>query len=270
MRAHPGGEARADDLARIRSALFAAAAILRDVEPGGVGVVYKAHGSPVTDADLAVDALLRRELPRGDEGWLSEETTDDRARLERHRVWVVDPIDGTREFMAGIPEWCISIGLVEDGVAVAGGIYNPRRDELFLGSRETGMTLNDRPVRVSGRGSLAGATVLVNRWALGKRSGQALLGRGFTVQPVGPLAYSVALVAAGRADATWSRSSKWEWDIAAGAALVIAAGGHASDWSGRPLRFNRWPPQAPGMLIATPALVPQARALMREVPPGGR
>lgn len=270
MSAQPRAASRADDLARIRSALFAAAAVLRDVEPAGVGVAYKAHGSPVTDADLAVDALLRRELPRGDDGWLSEETADDRARLDRHRVWVVDPIDGTREFMADIPEWCISIGLVEGAAAVAGGIYNPRRDELFLGSRETGMTLNDRPVRVSGRASLAGATVLVNRWALGKRSGKALLGRGFTVEPVGPLAYSLALVAAGRADATWSRSPKWEWDIAAGAALVAAAGGHASDWNGRPLRFNQWPPQAPGMLIATPALVRPARELIREVQQGGR
>ena len=111
---------REEDLRRIRLALERAAGVLARFSPSRVGVRYKPHGSPVTEADIAADDVLRHELPRADEGWLSEETPDDRSRLTRQRVWIVDPLDGTREFLAGIPEWCISIGLAEDGQAVAG------------------------------------------------------------------------------------------------------------------------------------------------------
>jgi len=137
---------RPDDLERIRTALWRAAAILARFSGAEVRVSYKGAHSPVTEADVAVDETLRRELPRADEGWLSEESLDHRARLDRRRVWIVDPLDGTREFLGGVPQWTVSIGLVEDGEAVAGGIYNPSTDELFLGARETGVTLNGTPV----------------------------------------------------------------------------------------------------------------------------
>src|SRR5687768_3056705 len=114
---------RREDLDRIRAALTRAGAILLGYYGARVDVSYKNANSPVTEADMAVDAALRRELPRPDEGWLSEESVDDRARLERRRVWIVDPLDGTREFLERVPHWNVSIGLVEDGVAVAGGIY---------------------------------------------------------------------------------------------------------------------------------------------------
>lgn len=253
---------RSDDLERIRGALRSAGEVLLGFSRDRVGVRYKEHGSPVTDADVAADEVLRRALPRDDEGWLSEESADGRARLGRRRVWVVDPLDGTREFLAGVSQWCVSVGLVEDGVAVAGGVYAPVVDELFLGSLETGATLNDRPIAASSRTSLAGGVVLVGRWALHQSSGQRLLNRGFEVHPVGPLAYSLALVAAGRADAVWGRSPKPEWDVAAGAALVVAAGGHVSDWAGHTVSFNRWPPRVPGIVAAGSGVAPAVRRLL--------
>jgi myo-inositol-1(or 4)-monophosphatase len=254
---------RVHDLERIEPALRRAGDVLVEFSRRRVHVSYKDQGSPVTDADFAVDEMLRRELPREGEGWLSEESDDDPARLERRRVWIVDPLDGTREFLAGIPEWCVSIGLVEDGQAVAGGIYAPLLDELYLGSLDTGAALNGDPIAASSRTTLAGGVVAVNRWAMQRPRGQRLRGRGFEVREVGPLAYTLALVAAGRVDATWGRSPKPEWDIAAGAALISAAGGHVTDWNGRPLVFNRWPPRAPGIVACGSALTRAVRALVR-------
>jgi myo-inositol-1(or 4)-monophosphatase len=253
---------REEDLRRIRLALERAAGVLARFSPSRVGVRYKPHGSPVTEADNAADDVLRHELPRADEGWLSEETPDDRSRLTRRRVWIVDPLDGTREFLAGVPEWCISIGLAEDGQAVAGGVYNPAAGELFLGSLQTGTTLNSQAAQASKRTGLDGALVLVTRWALKRRGGRVFADAPFRVRAVGPLAYALALIAAGRADAMWSRSSKAEWDVAAGAALIAAAGGSVTAGDGTPLAFNRWPPQVSGLVAAGTALVPAARAFM--------
>lgn len=250
---------RQDDLRRIRHALERAAGTLARFTPSRVGVSYKAHGSPVTEADLAVDQILRRELPQHDEGWLSEETPDDASRLERRRVWIVDPLDGTREFLGGVPEWSISIALAEDGCVVAGGVYNPTVDELFLGCVGSGATLNGMPVTASTRATLDGARVLVGRRALDRRSARAFAGAPFEPRPMGPVAYSLALVAAGRADAMWSRSSKAEWDVAAGAALVAASGGHVAGWDGKPLAFNRWPPRTGGVVAAGAPLAPAVR-----------
>jgi myo-inositol-1(or 4)-monophosphatase len=240
---------RQDDLERIRTALVRAGAILTRFYGAEISVRYKAPNSPVTEADDAVDEALRRELPRPDEGWLSEESADNQRRLDRRRVWIVDPLDGTREFMEGNPQWTVSIGLAEDGEAVAGGIYNPSTEELFLGARESGVTLNGAPVTVSTRASLEGAVVLVNRWALRKRPAE-FTDQPFRVQVVNAMAYTLALIAAGRADAMWSRPPKAEWDTAAGTAMLLAAGGRVTTYEGGPLRFNAWPPRAPG-IVAT-------------------
>ena len=139
---------RVRDLDRIEEALTAAAAVLADYTPGFIDATRKSGGDPVTEADEKVDELLRELLPEPGDGWLSEETVDSPARLEAWRVWVVDPLDGTREFVEGIPEWCVSIGLVEDGVAVAGGIANLVMDQRVIGSLETGVTLNGTPAAV--------------------------------------------------------------------------------------------------------------------------
>ena len=144
---------------------------------------------------------------------------------------------------------------------MAGGIYNPSTEELFLGARETGVTLNDVPVRVSSRATLDGAVVLSNRWALKKRPGD-LLNQPFRVEAVNAMAYSLALVAAGRADATWSRSPKAEWDTAAGTALIVAAGGRVTTYDGSLMRFNEWPPRAPGIVATNGAIHPAVQRFL--------
>jgi myo-inositol-1(or 4)-monophosphatase len=224
---------------------------LEDLAGGSLWVGRKAGGDLMTAADHALNETLRRALPRADEGWLSEESADDLVRVGRRRVWVVDPLDGTQEFVAGIPEWCVSIGLVEDGQPVAGGLCNPATGELFLGSVETGVTLNGRPVRTRERRELLGAEVLASRSEV-RRGEWNDATAPFRVRPVGSVAYKLALVAAGLADATWTLSPKHEWDVAGGAALVLAAGGEIRTLGWEAPGFNRRDPWLSG-LVATSA-----------------
>ena len=239
---------RIEDLDRIRTALSAAAEALRPHRSGAVAFEHKSPGDPVTEADRAVDATLRAVLPRDGEGWLSEESVDDSRRLACERVWVVDPIDGTREFVEGIPEWVVSVGLVEGGRAVAGGILNPSTGELFVGGRGVGVTLGGQPVRASAINELRNADVVVSlsEWRRGEWRG--LDDAPFRARPVGSVAYKLALVAAGLAEATWSPHPRHEWDVAAGVALVLAAGGEVFTREGDEPRFNR--PDPRGLRIA--------------------
>ncbi len=227
-------------LPRIREALKAAGEIALSFVRGTVAASQKSGGrGPVTEADRAVNRLLRGMLVRDGEGWLSEESADDFERLKKSHVWIVDPIDGTLEFLAGIPEWCISIGWVEHGRAVAGGVYNPLSGEMFLGSIETGATCNAQPVRVTDRTTLAHALVLASRSEVKRGEWDVFQSGPLVVRPAGSIAYKLALVAAGKADATWTLSPKNEWDFAAGVALVESAGGFVRSLEGTPLTFNR-------------------------------
>ena len=131
-----------DDLERIETALDRAEAVLEAFTPGAVEAQMKSGDDPLTAADLAVDKVLRETLPRVGDGWLSEETADSPDRLSCERTWIVDPIDGTREFVLGIPEWCVSIALVVHGVAVAGGVLHPGAGHRIVGSIDAGVTLN--------------------------------------------------------------------------------------------------------------------------------
>src|SRR6202521_3418929 len=153
----------AETLQRIQSAMDAARVVFSRFTAGAIATEYKIGHDPVTEADRALDAVLRKELLRAGEGWLSEESVDDYTRLEKSRVWVVDPLDGTREFVAGIPEFCVSIAMVENGRPVAGGICNPATNEVFLGAVDLGVTYNGKPARPSQRTTLDGATVLASR-----------------------------------------------------------------------------------------------------------
>ncbi len=249
---------RTDDLARIRDGLRAAAEAIRPFTPGDVDHVVKAErGDPLTEADLAADRVLREMLPREGEGWLSEETVDDESRLACRRVWVVDPIDGTREFVEGIPEWCVSIGLLEDGEPVAGGIYNPATDELVLGARETGVTYNGEPARVRDPEGLVGAVVLASRSEIRRGEWDRFRDDAlpFEVRPCGSVAYKMALVAGGQADATWTLVPKSEWDVAGGTALVRAAGGRVTLRDGSEPPFNQRTPTFPNFVAAGSAAV---------------
>jgi myo-inositol-1(or 4)-monophosphatase len=256
------------DLDRIREALEAAGRVLEKFTPGKIAADKKAGGDPVTAADLAVDDVLRKILPRSGEGWLSEETADRPDRLQASRVWVVDPVDGTKEFVAGIPEWCVSVGLVDNGEAVAGGIYTPAADRMILGSLETGVTLNGEPARVRDRSELAGAEVLASRSEVNRGEWEIHAAAAFSVVPMGSVANKLSLLAAGLTDATWTVVPKHEWDIAAGVALVHAAGGETRtlDWQ-RP-RFNTESAHLKGLVASGPGLLGEIGRLLGLDPAG--
>jgi myo-inositol-1(or 4)-monophosphatase len=212
-------------------------------------VTDKAPDNPVTDADLAADTLLHERLLAllPEAGWLSEETADNPTRLERQLLWVVDPLDGTKEFVMGIPEFSVSVALVDSGEPVLAAIFNPATEELFAASRGQGATYNSGPVSVSNRPALAGARVDASRSEI--RRGEFAPFEGLVeLNIMGSIAYKLARVAAGQADATWSRGPKHEWDICAGTLLVLEAGGRCVDLDGAPIRFNKSFPKVNGII----------------------
>ncbi len=243
-----------ETLERIHSALEAAREVLNRFTPGAIEAQYKAGHDPVTEADKAVDRVLRHNLLRDGEGWLSEESVDDYSRLDRDRVWVVDPLDGTREFVQGIREFCVSIAMVENGIPVAGGICNPATNELILGSRETGVTYNGNPAQPSQKRDLQGALVLASRSEVKRGEWKQFESAEFTIRPMGSVAYKLGLVSAGLADLTFTLVPKHEWDVAAGAALVESAGGWVLKLDKTALRCNQENPLISGLLAGGPFL----------------
>jgi myo-inositol-1(or 4)-monophosphatase len=238
---------------RIQSALDAAREVLNRFTPGAIEAEYKVGHDPVTEADKAVDAVLRKNLLRQGEGWLSEESVDDAARLHQQRVWVVDPLDGTREFVAGIPEFCVSVAMVENGLPVAGGICNPATNETFIGSVLTGVAYNGKPAHPSQKSDLSDALVLASRSEV-KRGEWEVFKSTLKIRPMGSVAYKLALVSAGLADVTFTLTPKHEWDVAAGAALVLSAGGFVQTLENSSLRCNQKNPLISGLIACGPNL----------------
>jgi myo-inositol-1(or 4)-monophosphatase len=230
---------RSEDLNRIREALLKSAEVLRGFPMGSTRAERKGKDDIVTAADHAVNRVLAEMLPQPGDGWVSEETADDPARLTKSRVWIVDPLDGTREFVEGVPEWCVSIGLVEDGQAVAGGILNPATGELALGSVGSGVTLNGKTASLRSGDNVQDMLVLASRSEVKRGEWERFQRAPFHVKPLGSVAYKLGLVASGGADATWTLTPKHEWDVAAGVALVKAAGGIVRTLDGREPSFNR-------------------------------
>src|SRR5436305_2789659 len=165
MALSPGvsGSSYSDVLERIEAAIGAAREVFSRFTPGNIQTEYKAGHDPVTEADRALDSVLRENLLRQGEGWLSEESADDLSRLDRERVWVVDPLDGTREFVQGIPEFCVSIAMVENGQPVAAGTCNPATDETFVAAIDCGLTYNGAHGHASQRSALKGPVVPATR-----------------------------------------------------------------------------------------------------------
>jgi len=255
------GVSRLNDLDRITEALDAAVAALEPFTPGAIEATMKHDDDPVTAADLAVNDVLLDLLPQPGEGWLFEETADGTDRLGRDRVWIVDPIDATREFVEGIPEWSISIGLIEHGRPVAGAVYNPATRERIIGSIETGVRYTGhRPATAAT--SLADAVVLASRSEVGRGEWERFADEPFTIVPMGSVAYKLALVAAGRADATWTLVPKHEWDVAAGAALVRASGGWIALLDGSPPTWNNRDPLISGLVATSHAVADDTARLL--------
>jgi len=209
----------------------------------------KVPGSPVCDIDLAADALLRERLMALDPeaGWLSEETADSAERLNCVRVWVVDPIDGTRDYVRGREGWAVSIALVEGGRPVIGVLDAPARGEHWRAQAGRGAYLNGEPIRASARASLPGARVPADVLA---RADADLV----TVGKPNSIALRIAMVAADRADLLATLRWGNEWDIAAAALIAQEAGAVVTDAMGRPLRYNSTKGEQFGVLATAPAI----------------
>jgi myo-inositol-1(or 4)-monophosphatase len=210
-----------------------------------------ADAGPVSEGDYAVDAALRDHLTaaRPGYGWLSEETPDTPERLGRDRVFIVDPIDGTRAYVDGRESWALSLAVVEAGRPVAAVVQLPAKGLLYAAERGGGAHLNGAPIAASTRQGAEGATLLASRAALDPRhwpDGVPRVERVFRPS----LAYRLCLVAEGRFDAMLTLRDSWEWDIAAGALIVEEAGGAVTDRTGRPLAFNSAGGHTPGVLVA--------------------
>ncbi len=255
-----------------RAARRAGEMIMTYFRPGenvadSAGVREKNIGNPLTDADLASDRLLRRLLleNRPDYGWLSEESADSINRVEQERVWVVDPIDGTRGFIRGIPQFAISIALVERGRPIAACVHNPATAELFSATRDGGAHRNGQKITTSDRRTLRGARCLASRSEM-RRGEWDAFDDELAITPMGSLAYKLALVACGRFDLTFTLTPKCEWDCCAGVLLVSEAGGTISHKNGQPCRFNRKEPRLRSLLASNGPLHPTLLTRLADTP----
>ena len=246
--------------------LEAVSAIVREagaIAAGRCGTAFerweKSPGHPVCDIDLEVDAFLRERLTLLDPeaGWLSEETLDSSDRIERKRLWVVDPIDGTRDFLRGRPGWCVSVALVEDRTPLLGVLDAPARGEHWTAEKGRGAWRNGERLAVSGRRELEGARVPADQLPEPDRDLVA-------VARPNSIALRIALVAAGEADLVATLRWGFEWDIAAAALIAAEAGAAVTGALGQPLAFNSAGGQAFGVLVTTPAIHAEAVERLRD------
>jgi myo-inositol-1(or 4)-monophosphatase len=241
---------RQKDLDRILEALREGEKAYRSRPMDSVCLQHKSGGDPVTDVEREVNQLLFEMLVRDGEGWLSEETEDSDDRLKCSRIWIVDPLDGTKEYVSRIPEWCISIALLDEGRLAAGGICNPLTGELFYGSCETGLVYEcESPNQMENSDSSSqDPLVLASRSEVKRGEWERFRNATLRVKPMGSVAYKLALVAAGKADATWTLVPKHEWDVAGGVALVQASGGCVLMSHGTLPAFNKCDLLFPGLV----------------------
>ena len=209
----------------------------------------KSPGSPVSEADLAVDTFLKRELKAllPSAGWLSEETVDHPERLDRGLCWLVDPIDGTRDFIRGRPGWCVSVALVSEGRPLIAMMSAPVRRETWMAVAGQGATRNGAVLNASTRTRLEGARVPAD--ALAKVDQDLTL-----VYKPNSIALRIAMVAANDADLLATLRWGYEWDIAAASLIAREAGAAVTDVFGQPLHYNKRDPRAFGLLVTAPAI----------------
>jgi myo-inositol-1(or 4)-monophosphatase len=203
--------------------------------------------SPVSEADIAVDNLLRERLRDDDIAWLSEESVDDPVRLEARFVWVVDPIDGTRAYIGGLPDWSVSAALVENGRPVAACLFAPVSEEFFTAVSGAGATRNGTAITVSNGSGLAEARIAGPKKLLERLQA---VSPPFTVMPrTHSLALRLARVAEGTFEAAFAGGNSHDWDLAAADLLVHEAGGALSPFGGGSVTYN-CPVPRHGMLVA--------------------
>lgn len=252
------------ELSLVKSAVrLAGEAILR-IAQEDFETDQKNDRSFVTAADLEANRILKNlltvEFP--EYGWLSEETSDDHKRLGQQRVWIVDPVDGTREFVKKIPEFAVSVALVEQNKVVLGVVYNPSTRELFEAVRNGRAKLNGHAIMSD---HSLGAKPIVEASRSDLKNGRfESLEALMEIHSCGSIAYKLARVAAGRADAVLSLTPKNEWDIAAGVLLVEEAGGKARRCSGEPFVFNQPQTLVDGIIAASATAYDTIREIVRQ------
>ncbi len=240
------------DRQRLEAIVREAGRMAHDLWPGAGNTVEswdKEPGSPVSEADLAVDGFLKRELgvllPAA--GWLSEETADCHSRLPRDLVWLVDPIDGTRDFVRGRKGWAISVALVSAGRPLIGMLCAPARGEEWLAEAGKGAWRNGQPLVASRRKVFSGARVPADH--LPRADSDLTL-----VDKPNSIALRIAMVAADEADLVATLRWGYEWDIAAATLIAREAGAEVTDAFGHQLRYNKRDPRAFGLLVCAPEI----------------
>jgi len=256
------------ELRTLTDAIRAAGAEAMRFASDGFETHTKSDQSPVTSADLAVNQILQSRLLAAfpHDGWLSEESPDGPARLNHARVWVIDPIDGTKAFIRGEPEFCISVALVEAGRPVVAAIFNPSTDELFAAVRGGGLHLNHIPVVQQEYRTDQPSVIALSPWE--RHAGRFASVETYAMsRPMRSIAWALALAASGRIHAVATFEPENEWDVAAGALLIDEAGGIMHDGDGEALAFNRPEPRYRGVIATSrhcPApVVLQLRSLSR-------
>jgi myo-inositol-1(or 4)-monophosphatase len=228
------------DLHLAKDAAIEAGKIILSYYKSDYEIRDKGYHNPVTTADHAADTFLKETLTkdRPEYGWLSEETVDSPGRLSKDRVWVVDPLDGTKEFIEGVPNFVVSVALVEKGFPIVGVLYNPVTKETFTAAKDEGAYLDGELIRCTAKENLNDMVILNSRSETRRGLWSPFDGTFGELRAIGSVAYKLGLTAAGKADIFASLRPKNEWDICAGNCIINEAGGKLIDLHGNPRQYN--------------------------------
>ena len=229
------------DLSIAKTAAIEAGGIILNYYKADYEIKDKGYHNPVTTADNAADTRLKEILmvARPNYGWLSEETVDSPERLTKDRVWIVDPLDGTKEFIEGVPHFVVSVALVENGNPIVGVLYNPVTAEIFTAAKGEGAELNGEEIQCATKDNVGNMVILNSRSETRRGLWAPYDGTFGELRAIGSVAYKLGLTAAGQADIFASLRPKNEWDICAGNCIINEAGGKLIDLKGNRVVFNR-------------------------------
>ena len=229
------------DLSIAKTAAIEAGGIILNYYKADYEIKDKGYHNPVTTADNAADTRLKEILmvARPNYGWLSEETVDSPERLTKDRVWIVDPLDGTKEFIEGVPHFVVSVALVENGNPIVGVLYNPVTAETFTAAKGEGAELNGEKIQCATKDNVGNMVILNSRSETRRGLWTPYDGTFGELRAIGSVAYKLGLTAAGQADIFASLRPKNEWDICAGNCIINEAGGKLIDLKGNRVVFNR-------------------------------